>query len=305
MKIKQMLITVIRPVEVLWFKITVLFQAIGYSWNSFWLTAKGQHPKYEILQLSHRLEKGLLNDSPKSLWGWEKAERIAFLLTKNNDEFSNCTGRGVLKAYIDAKKQNENEKERERVNKFLSKYPEIEEEDTLGGALLLKRDDITIKDKEAFEQLFNTRHSCRDYDERLVSKDDIKAAIALALKCPSACNRQMTKCYVYQTHDYQTIILTASIRAYDVGEFNDWFISPAIFAGYLSLTLHLYGIGSCIYRKQLYGHHEYNEKMRKKCNIPDDEMIMLELRFGYYKENFKVAVSNRHDADDILSYVEE
>ena len=132
---------------------------------------------------------------------------------------------------------------------------------------MLKRYYISIKDKEAVEQLFNTRHSCRDYEERLVSKDDINAAIQLALKCPSACNRQMTNCYVYQSKELQTIILTSNIQAYELGEFNDWFVSPSIFAGYLSLSLHLYGIGSCVYRKQLYGHHPYNEKMRKKCKI--------------------------------------
>ena len=90
-----------------------------------------------------------------------------------------------------------------------------------------------------------------------------------------------------------------------MSDFNDWFVSPSIFAGYLSLSLHLYGIGSCIYRKQLYGHRPYNEEMRKKCNIPSDEMIVLELQIGYYKNEFKVAVSNRHNADDITKYVEE
>lgn len=286
-------------------KLVILCQAIGYSWKSFWLTKKGQHPKYEILQLSHRLEKGLLNENPKPFWGWEKAERIAFLITINTDEFSNHTGRGVLKAYIEAKKNNNNSEERDRADKFLEKYPEIVVEDASGGTFLIKRDDITINDKDAIKRLFNTRHSCRDYEDEIVSKDDIKAAIDLAIKCPSACNRQVTNCYVYQSKKLQTIILTTSIRAYDEGEFNDWFVSPSIFAGYLSLSLHLYGIGSCVFRKQLYGHHPYNEDMRKKCNIPDDEMIILELRFGYYKGEFKAAVSNRHNSDDITKYIEE
>lgn len=286
-------------------RLSILCQALGYSWKCYRLTTKGQHPKYEILQTAHRIEKGLLNENPKPLWGWEKAERIASLLKENDDEFSNRTGKGVLKAYIEVKKNSDNTKERERACKFLAEHPEIGKEDTLGGTLLLKRSDITIKEKDAIEYLFNTRHSCRDYEDKFVDKKDINAAISLALKCPSACNRQVTNCYVYQSKELQTIILTTSIRAYNKGEFNDWFVSPSIFAGYLSLSLHLYGIGSCVYRKQLYGHHSYNEKMRKKCHIPDDEMIIIELRFGYYKEEFKAAVSNRHDADDITKYVEE
>lgn len=286
-------------------RISIIFDAIGYSLKSLRLTMKGQYPKYELLQTSHRLEKGLLNENPKPLWGWEKAERIATLLKVNDDEFSNRTGRGVLKAYIESKKKSDNSNEREMAIQFLERYPEIEQENTLGGALILKREDITIKDKKAVEQLFITRHSCRDCEERLVSRGDINAAIELALRCPSACNRQLTNCYVYQSKELQTIILTANIRAYEMSEFNDWFVSPSIFAGYLSLSLHFYGIGSCVYRKQLYGHHRYNEEMKKKCNIPDDEMIILEIRFGYYKDEFKVAVSNRHNVDDITKYVEE
>lgn len=286
-------------------KLVILCQAIRYSYKCFFLTNKGQHPKYEILQLSHRLEKGLLNENPKPLWGWEKANRIASLLRINKDEFASCTGRGVLKAYLDAKIKSENSIEKEKAQAFIKDNARLIQERTLGGIMSLERKDIEFTDKAIIEKFFSTRHSCRDYRDELVSKDDIKAAISLALKCPSACNRQVTNCYVYQSKEIQTIILTTSIRAYDVGEFNDWFVSPSIFAGYLSLSLHLYGIGSCVYRKQLYGHHPYNVEMKKKCHIPDDEMIIIELRFGYYKEEFKVAVSNRHNADDITKYFEE
>ena len=286
-------------------KLLVFFQVIGYCLKSFRSTTKGQLPKYEILQLSHRLEKGLLNANPKSFWGWEKASRLVSLIKINEDDFSNRTGKGVLKSYLDAKIQSCNESEREKAILFLKDYPEIEKEDTLGGTLFLNKNDVTIEEKEVIESFIKSRHSCRDYQNRIVSKDDIRAAISLALKCPSACNRQVTNCYVYQSKELQTIVLTANIRAYDFGEFNDWFVSPSIFAGYLSLTLHLYGIGSCIYRKQLYGRHPYNEEMRRICNIPEDEMIVVELRFGYYKDSFKVAVSNRHSVDDVVFFVDK
>lgn len=285
--------------------IRVLFQSIGYSLKSFRLLKEGQLPKYEILQLSHRLEKGLLVETPKPWWGWEKAERIASLLKSNKDEFSNLTGKGVLKAYIEAKKNSDNPKERDKAIKFAEAHPSICEVETPGGVLQLNRELFSENQKEIVEHFFNTRHSCREFQNKIVAKEDIEAAVALALRCPSACNRQVTNCYVYQSKDLQTIILTTSIRAYDMGEFNDWFVSPSIFAGYLSLSLHLYGIGSCVYRKQLYGKHPYNESMRKKCNIPEDEMIICELRFGYYQDTIKVPVSNRHQANDIISFVEE
>ena len=280
-------------------------EAVRYSFISFRILSKGQQPKYEILMLAHRLEKGLLNENPKPLWGWEKAQRILSLMKDNNDEFSNRTGRGVLRAYIESKKNSGNPKEVEKVVLFLKNYPEIENENTLGGVIQLKKEVFTANQREVVSQFIKSRHSCRDFQDKVVSKEDIEAAVSLALRCPSACNRQVTNCYVYQSKELQTIILTTNIRAYEISEFNDWFVSPSIFAGYLSLSLHLYGIGSCVYRKQLYGHHPYNEGMRRKCNIPADEMIVLELRFGYYKDEFKIAVSNRHNAGDIINYFEE
>lgn len=305
MQLKQRLVAIIKPIEAFKLRLNVLIQAIGYAIRSYRLTNKGQLPKYELLQLAHRLEKGLLIEKPKPFWGWEKAYRMANLISINDDEFSNHTGCGVLKSYLEAKKNSDNPSEKEKAIKFEEQYPDIVKEETRGGVVQMTKEEISFEQKELIEQFFKSRHSCRDYQDVLVSKDDVNAAIALAMRCPSACNRQVTNCYVYQSKELQTIILTTSIRAYDVGEFNDWFVSPSIFAGYLSLTLHLYGIGSCVYRKQLYGHHEYNEQMRKKCNIPDDEMIMLELRFGYYKDEFKVPVSNRHNADDVIKYFEE
>ena len=306
MHLKPLLIKLYQPIAILRLKVVVFFHAIFYSIKSFRLTTKGQRPKYEILQLAHRLEKGLLNTDPKPMWGWEKAYRIAYLIVQNNDEFSNKTGRAVLKAYILAKKKSVLKEERYKAHLFEQEFPEINREETsLGGVITLSQKEVSIEQKEVIEHFLNTRHSCRNFRNEIVSKNDIENAISLALRCPSACNRQMTNCYVYQSKEFQAIILTCSIQAYEVEEFNDWFISPAIFAGYLSLTLHLYGIGSCIYRKQLYGHHPYNEEMRNKCQIPDDEMIILELRFGYYKETFDVAVSNRHSAKDIISFITE
>lgn len=305
MKLKQTLLIVYLPIERILKTLAILFHAIGYSLKSFKLTAKGQHPKYELLQLSHRIEKGLLVKQPKPLWGWEKANRMAYLISINNDNFSNSTAKGVLKAYIDAKKQSDNPIEQQNAINFEKEHWDFFNEASSGGIMSIKKGDITIRQKEVIEHFFQTRHSCRDFQDKLVSKKDIQNAISLALRCPSACNRQVTNCYVYQSKELQTIILTTSIRAYDIGEFNDWFISPSIFAGYLSLSLHLYGIGSCIYRKQLYGHHPYNEEMKQKCNIPEDEMIIIELRIGYYKDEFDVAISNRHQPDDIITFIKE
>ena len=43
------------------------------------------------------------------------------------------------------------------------------------------------------ENLFNTRHSIRQFGEDKVKIEDIKKAIELAQRAPSACNRQAVR----------------------------------------------------------------------------------------------------------------
>lgn len=280
----------------------ILYYALKYAVSSWNLTMKGQKPQYEILMLSHKLEKGMLNSTPKPMWGWDKARRLNDLIKGNNDSFINITGKSVLSAYLNQKSQSSDVRDREKA----ALYPnELSFDSKLGGARIINKTDVATseEEKKLIERFFNSRHSVRDYSDEKVKKEDINAAISLAMRCPSACNRQPTKCYVCQSDDQQTIIITVNVRAFNCSEFNDWFVSPSIFAAYLSLTLHLYGIGCCIYRKQLYGNDPYNKKMKTLCAIPNDEMIVLELKFGYYKDNFGIACSNRANCGDITTFV--
>lgn len=272
----------------------------------FWmkLTSKRQKREYDILQTAHRLEKGLLNENPKPLWGWDKAQRLATMLKDEKEgTFAAITGRAVLCAYIENKQKSSNPLEQEKVRTLQSKLP-FSLGSSLGGALSVKNEDVLLSKEERLvcEKLFNTRHSVREFTKERVKREDIEAAVQMALRAPSACNRQPTRVYVFQESEQQSIYLTSDFRAFNIDEFNDWIVSPSIFAGYLSLTLHLYGIGSCIYRKPLYGNPSFMLEIRKKCHIPDSEKIIIELKFGYYKRNFMVAVSNRQKALDIINF---
>lgn len=63
----------------------------------FTIAIKGQQNCYAILQISHRLEKGLSVCKPRKLWGWNKAEELVERLqqeikNKNGDKFSISVG---------------------------------------------------------------------------------------------------------------------------------------------------------------------------------------------------------------------
>ena len=282
------------------------------------LLRKGQKPSYDLLQLSHRLEKGLLIKNPKPMWGWEKAYRMVELLKVNRDEFSSVTANAVLSAYLDAKSKSKYQEDLDKHADFLNQtgYQPVSY-GNIGGTMLVKSPGFTESEQEAIRRLFDTRHSCREFSDRHVSDPDIETAVQMALRCPSACNRQPFRVYAIdpaklakelgrgrlQYKGDRTLIITGDVRAFTNGELLDWIVSPSIFVGYLTLSLHSLGIGSCVVRKDLVRHSTYNDAIRVITDMDESECVILEMFIGYYKDEYVAAVSNRKAINDIVKYV--
>ena len=296
------------------YKSYMLYQCLKRSFIDWKAVCKGQKAKYELLQTAHRLEKGLTISTPRPLWGWGKAERLYELLLVVDDSFAKDTGRSVLTAYLNSKEESKNEQDRQECLMFRNKH--ITENGTgQGGAILYNYDSLTNKDIQTVEKLFKTRHSIRDFLDLEIPDAVLLKAIELALRCPSACNRQPFHIYVidnktkdkignsegYNGNKY--LYITGDIRAFTIGEMNDWIVTPSIFAGYLTLALHLYGIGACVIRKDLVCDTQFNNEVKKVCGIPKEERLILELAIGYYKKENIVPYSNRHNANEITSFI--
>lgn len=284
---------------------------------------RGQKTSYNILQNAHRLEKGLLNATPRPFWGWEKAETLVNLLSEelsqNGTSFATKTGCAVLKHYIESKKKIT--EEQHKLQHLLSVMRESEvsiddADECLGGFERVRKEEIMVKDLSSIEQFFCSRHSVRTFADTPTDIEKIVYAINLANKCPSACNRQPTHVYIIDGDTRKMLgegndmgadkymILTSDMLAYNLDEMQDWVVSTSIFAGCLSLTLHAAGIGNCVIRKCLFGPSEYNQQLRKYCKIPDHEQIVIEIAIGNYAEEFDVCISNRMDAQDFTNYVD-
>lgn len=278
----------------------------------------GQATKYAILQTSHRLEKGLCIREPKAGWGLDKAEKLVGLLAEekrkpNPDEMAIRIGEAVIRAYCDEKSA---QGEADRVQAIRAKIAEngLEPDDpAMGGRILLHAADMP--QAGSADALFLTRHSVRDFADTPVDPEKLERAVTLALRAPSACNRQATQIYVIDGEDRRKagsaneyhadkyLIITGNMRAFDLSELNDWIVSTSVFCGYLSLALHAEGIGSCIYRKEIIRDSRYNDQMRALCGIPKDEQIILEMAIGNYRDAFCVPVSQRREAKEILHYI--
>ena len=278
--------------------------------------SKGQKNNYELLQLSHRLEKGLLIRNPKPLWGWEKAYKIVELLKDNNDVFSSETAKAVLSAFLKVKEKSFHDKDRIKCKEFFDRTNFSIENNNKGGTICVEKVNFIETEIKAIEKLFYSRHSCRDFSDKTVSNDDISKAIKMALRCPSACNRQPFKVYVISPSKLEDIIgrnlqykcdklliVTGDVRAFTAGELLDWLISPSLFAAYLTLSLHTLGIGSCIIRKDLVKDNMYNKTIKDITCMTDSERIVLEMYIGYYNDKFIAPVSNRFDVSDVVRYI--
>lgn len=281
---------------------------------------EGQATKYAILQASHRLEKGLCIRNPRAGWGFDKAEKLVDLIKKERsstspDWIAIDIGEAVLAAYIIAKEKNPGEADKlgHLKSKVASTGLEIVENSEYGGALLLHKEDV--QQDESIERLFLTRHSVRDFAETPVDPAKLERAVTLALRAPSACNRQATQIYVIsgedrvkagssnEYHADKYLIITGNMRAFALSELNDWIVSSSVFCGYLSLALHAEGIGSCVFRKDIVQESKYNDNIKALCHIPDDEQIILEMAIGNYKDEFYVPVSCRRKAKEILHHI--
>ena len=302
--------------------ISVTWQGCKSIFRNMKAIKKGQQTNFAILQNAHRLEKGLSIRTPKRMWGYDKAaDLVRRIKTESQkelkDEKSIQIGISVLSAFVDAKINSDNPEEKEKLNSLTAKISEagidLKTDPMYGGGVLIRKTEITV-DEAAASQLFMTRHSVRDFDDTPVDMEKLKKAVSLALRAPSACNRQASQIYVISGedrikagsgNDYHAdkyLIITGNMRAFSVGELNDWIVSTSIFCGYLTLALHAEGIGCCVYRKDIIKDSRFNDAIRTLCNIPTDEQIILELAIGNYKEEFKVPVSCRKDADEILHF---
>lgn len=297
--------------------IAFLYYSITKVLSDLKQLSKGQKRNFELLQLSHRIEKGLLIANPKPLWGWVKAYRINELLQFNNDKFSSKTAKAVLSAYLNSKKQSSFLEDREKCQEFFEKtnFTPIESQN-IGGVIKIEKTPFSTEEINAIEKLFYTRHSCREFSEEPVSAEVINHAIQMALRCPSACNRQPFKVYVVEPSvmekelgkklQYQAnklLFITGDVRAFISSEILDWLISPMIFASYLTLSLHSLGIGCCVVRKDLVKNSRYNRIVEKVAGIEDNERLVLEINIGYYKPSYTVPFSNRAEIEDIVCYV--
>ena len=284
----------------------------------------------DIIRYVHSIEKGLCICEPRKGFGIAKIEKMLSLseiYIEKAFEDQTCLYfvRDVLKCYFAW--NNERGYDSAELQKVKARFEKLFEnlkptEDVYGGMTTVRLSDLDY-DEQQIEKFIYTRHSVREFSGESVTDAEIQKAVALAQRSPSACNRQGFRVYAVSSKKYieeignslegiggfaddvdKFLLITAKQSAYNLSEKNQYVVTAAMFAGYLTLALHAYRIAACVVQRSLVPNKVW-DTFCSKNSIPKDEQIVLMIGIGKYKEETKVPVSKRFDIDYIYRNLDE
>jgi nitroreductase len=182
---------------------------------------------------------------------------------------------------------------------------------------------VATEDADAFERVARSRASVRNFDpERIPSRDVIMAAVDLALRSPSVCNRQTARVHVFTGEDAQralsfqsgnrgfghkipmVMIVTSDLRYFTgtAERYQGW-IDGGMFAMLLLLALHAKGLGAVALNWSV--NNERDRDLRNAVNVPEHERIIMLIGCGYPAPNTLIPVSSRRQAVDVITWPEK
>lgn len=282
---------------------------------------------YNMLLISHSLEKGMSNKAPRRFGAAKVTELIKMVkryasFSDHDKDFAFVNSINVLRGYVsfyDLKGWGDAE-ERKTVAEFLESYKAIEIMN-VGGYELNKKDfekDANID----YKKFLASRHSVREFLPKPVKEADIKKAVEMAVLSPSACNRQMCKVYYvtdkvkakkiiekgqgfggFEKDTINPIVVTFDVNAnYFVGERNQGWFNAGLFSMNLVNAMHSMGIGSCFC--QFGNSYKHEEQIKKMLGTAESERIAVIIACGYYADKCLIPYSPRKKIDDIYRSVD-
>ena len=282
----------------------------------------------EIKRNTHSIEKGLSLERPRMGFGVAKIKEANLLVERYLQLGGEINAEPLqmfissLRSYLDfhQKAGFENEAITE-VNKIFNKLSSVIEMPniSMGGTIQMSKPKYTGQEKKAFEQLFCDRHSIREFDHTPVDESKLQHAIELAMRCPSACNRQCQRCYVVDKHQIEKlgnlsgiggfaedvdkfIVITGRISDYRKDEYMQWVVTGSVFAAYLTLALQAEGLGACFVQRTL-AMPQKNSSLYASLGMPDDEQMICLIAVGNLKEEYTVPQSYRLSTENIVKHI--
>ena len=284
-----------------------------YSYDQKFFTKNYSHSAptkakigYNMLLISHSLEKGMSNKNPRR-FGVAKVDELMKLIREYEayDDYKNDFVLRNYAKFYEEKKWTDVE-EYEKVTEFLKDYSGVEKMNV--GSFVLEKKDFEKDAAIDYRKFLASRHSVREFSTKKLDEKDLKKAIETAILSPSACNRQMIKVYyVSDSEKAKKVVSVAqgfggfekdTINAnYFVGERNQGWFNAGLFSMNLVNALHSQGIGSCFC--QFGNSTKQEEQLKKLLDIPASERIAVILSAGYYCDKSIIPYSPRKKIEDV------
>lgn len=185
------------------------------------------------------------------------------------------------------------------------------------GAILKKEEGILKSIHFDFPQFVTSRYSIRDFNPEMgVNEQDIYEALEIAKKTPSACNRQPWHVHLFSSElknkllDFQggckgfgndieyAVLLTCDLNGYFIHEINQAYVDGGLYGMNFLYALHYKGLATIPLttafkqKKQIL--------LKQKFDIPLNEVPIMIIGIGTYKDEYKVAASHRISYNDYL-----
>lgn len=277
-----------------------------------------------ITQEYHRIEKGLSKQSFREGFGQQALYRLMRALREYKERDFDVqhsryrTGLSAIHAYID--RHENSDVDTSHLKEFLSEFGSLENEGLSGVVKITKEEIIELRDSN-FELLSGSRHSIRYFSNVQVELQEINEAIRIAMRTPSACNRQGWKIRVItdkkcieqfkrahngfanDDQNLSTLLLVTSMNNYFSypKERHQGYIDAGLFSMSLIYALTYKGLATCVLNANL---TTRNQRMiRELMNIDCNESMILFIAVGHYADLMDITKSTRDEINQRVIYI--
>ncbi|MBQ7561725.1 MAG: nitroreductase family protein [Synergistaceae bacterium] len=277
---------------------------------------------YSVLMSVHMLEKALAMNNTKYLDAINYnnlIQNIADLLDSgvSADSFETAGSIAIIKFAL--KTLSGHEDSRNKLDSLIAKY-NIPENLFKGGCERFTKSEILKYNPENWREFVRARHSVRRFKNSIISSGIINEIINDAKYYPSACNRQPCKVYYSMNPEitakilrncdgfvtnsgdiHNCFIVTCDRSLLNQAELNDQeLLNSGIFLGYLVMSIHAHGLGSCLF--QFLQVNSRQESIKREFGIKSSEIIAAFVGFGELEDEVITACADRRP--NIINVIE-
>lgn len=294
-------------------------KAAKVAWQNFGHTHQTDRDKliYSCLMSVHMLEKALAIENEKYLDSVKYDSLISDIarLVETGTPPGDFTVAGsvaIIKSALDTLHGHEEDKS--QLESLIRKHNIPA--NFKGGIETIQASEIFSHVNFDFHGFVSSRHSVRKFKDKIIPREKIYDIVRDALFCPSACNRQPFKVYFSENEKtiaqiikavpdqfvvkgiHDCLIVTCDKSLLNPSELGDQeYINAGIFLGYLVMSIHAHGLGSCLF--QFLQVDRRQERIKRAFEIKDNEIIAGFVGIGELEDEVKIACAQRRPVETV------